>query len=159
MNCLEFDQSKKNIQHPIGFSLEHKPGKNNVQEQELQIQRLKLKKAYELAFSGAKSIPMNGFMLYMSGNGIQIFSIMMTGMLLYNSAMQILGSRNQFKQFEQQSGILLPLLLFILIQGVNFGLGMWKLGQMGLLPTSTSDWLSFLAEREIVVIASGGLEY
>jgi hypothetical protein len=37
-----------------------------------------------MATATAKSLPMNAFMLYMSGNGVQIFSIMMTAMQLWN---------------------------------------------------------------------------
>lgn len=50
------------------------------QEQEL----LKVKKAWDVALAPAKSIPMNAFMLWMSGNGVQIFSVMITGMLFMN---------------------------------------------------------------------------
>lgn len=43
-----------------------------------------LQKAWEMATATAKSLPMNAFMLYMSGSGVQIFSIMMTAMQLWN---------------------------------------------------------------------------
>ena len=33
----------------------------------------------------AKSLPMNAFMLWMAGGGIQIFSVLMTGMMLTNA--------------------------------------------------------------------------
>lgn len=39
-------------------------------------------KAWELAYSPAKSLPMNAIMLYMSGSGVQIFSMMAVGMLI-----------------------------------------------------------------------------
>lgn len=41
---------------------------------------LKLKKAWEAAMAPAKALPMNAFMLWMAGGGVQIFSIMITGM-------------------------------------------------------------------------------
>lgn len=56
------------------------------------IQRLKVKKAWDMALSPSKSIPMNAFMLYMSGNSVQIFSIMVTLMLLWNSINAVLGA-------------------------------------------------------------------
>lgn len=43
---------------------------------------LKMAKAWELAYSPAKSLPMNAIMLYMSGSGVQIFSMMAVGMLI-----------------------------------------------------------------------------
>ncbi len=46
--------------------------------------RLKQRRAWDLAISPAKSLPMNAFMLYMSGGGVQIFSIGILAMLLLN---------------------------------------------------------------------------
>jgi len=42
---------------------------------------LKLKKSWEIALGPAKQLPMQAIMGYMSGNGLQIFSIMMVFML------------------------------------------------------------------------------
>jgi ER membrane protein complex subunit 4 len=44
---------------------------------ELEMNTLKLKKAWEIALAPAKQIPMQGIMMYMSGNSLQIFSMMM----------------------------------------------------------------------------------
>ena len=43
---------------------------------------LKKKKAWEFAISPVKSLPMQAFMLYMSGGGVQIFSMGIVAMLL-----------------------------------------------------------------------------
>ncbi len=48
---------------------------------ELEMNTLKLKKAWEIALGPAKQIPMQAIMMYMSGNSLQIFSIMMVYML------------------------------------------------------------------------------
>lgn len=42
---------------------------------------LKLKKSWEIALGPAKQLPMQAIMGYMSGNSLQIFSIMMVMML------------------------------------------------------------------------------
>jgi hypothetical protein len=141
-------------------------------EREEMIARLKIKKAWDTAFIPAKSIPMNAFMLYMSGNSIQIFSIMITVMLLWNSLSSMIGALNGiivlisvFKQFKRSttepigtfelvlslkdSQLILPLLVYVLLQGCNLGLGIWKLGGMGLLPTATSDWLAYLPPKMV----------
>jgi ER membrane protein complex subunit 4 len=44
---------------------------------------LKEKRAWDFAISPAKSLPMQAFMLYMSGGGVQIFSIGIVFMLLF----------------------------------------------------------------------------
>lgn len=46
--------------------------------------KLKQKRAWDAAISPGKSLPMNAFMLYMSGGGVQIFSIGILAMLLIN---------------------------------------------------------------------------
>ena len=43
---------------------------------------LKDKRAWDFAISPAKSLPMQAFMLYMSGGGVQIFSMGIVFMLL-----------------------------------------------------------------------------
>lgn len=49
-----------------------------------EVEALRQKRAWDVAFAPAKSVPMNAFMLYMSGSGVQIFSMMVVGMLLTN---------------------------------------------------------------------------
>jgi hypothetical protein len=43
---------------------------------------LKVKRAWDFAISPVKSLPMQAFMLYMSGGGVQIFSMGIVAMLL-----------------------------------------------------------------------------
>ena len=49
------------------------------------------KKAWDAALSPGKNIPMNAFMLWMSGNGVQIFSVMITGMLFFQPIKALMG--------------------------------------------------------------------
>lgn len=44
-----------------------------------------------MAIAPAKSVPMQAFMLYMSGSGVQIFSMMVVGMLLTNPLKAIMS--------------------------------------------------------------------
>jgi len=52
---------------------------------------LKEKRAWEVAIAPAKSLPMQAFMLYMSGSGVQIFSIGIVFMLLFSPFKNIAG--------------------------------------------------------------------
>lgn len=52
---------------------------------------LKDKRAWDLAISPAKSLPMQGFMLYMSGGGVQIFSMGIVWVLLTTPFKAIAG--------------------------------------------------------------------
>ncbi len=109
-------------------------------------------------------------MLYMSGNSIQIFSILILVMLLFNSVKTILSVNSTFDKlgiptppitslsdlFDFQSNpMLLPKLAFIGIQLGNLALGIWKCGGMGLLPTAQSDWLAFMTSRPVLEMAYG----
>ena len=52
---------------------------------------LKEKRAWEAAIAPAKALPMQAFMLYMSGGGVQIFSIGIVFMLLLSPFKNIAG--------------------------------------------------------------------
>ncbi len=51
----------------------------------------KEKRAWEVALAPIKSLPMQAFMLYMSGGGVQIFSIGIVFMLLLSPLKNIVG--------------------------------------------------------------------
>ena len=136
-----------------------------------------------MAFSPSRSIPMNAFMLYMSGNSVQIFSIMVTVMLLYNSLVSVISCIDgmtftnpvflQYRNPDEPNAVslvdrikllskeqlLLPTLAFVGIQLANFALGVWKCNSMGLLPTASSDWLAFLPPKQVLERAVGGSIY
>ncbi|KAG0174359.1 hypothetical protein DFQ28_006658 [Apophysomyces sp. BC1034] len=123
---------------------------------------LKIKRAWDVAMSPAKNIPMNAIMIYMSGNGVQIFSVMITFMLFFQPAKAIMSLQQAFERFEStgpsraQPGadLLLPKLAFIGLHVLTILLGVYKINAMGLLPTTTSDWLAFLQPKEILEYAS-----
>ncbi|KAJ3410890.1 hypothetical protein HDV05_003108 [Chytridiales sp. JEL 0842] len=158
------------IPDPPGFSLGHESVKSTKQlvsedeqkAQEKNLTNLKMKKAWDVAIAPGKALPMNGFMLYMSGNSVQIFSVMVTVMLLFNAAKAIVAIQQAFEKFaietkEKASNgvqgflkdpLLLPKISFVVLQILTMGLGVYKLGAMGLLPTSHSDWLAFLPAKK-----------
>ncbi len=131
---------------------------------------LKVKKAWEVALGPIKSLPMTGIMMYMSGNSLQIFSIMMVFMAFKNPIMGILGTNQAFERFETDSNrakIVQVKLAYVAMQLVALALGIWKVNGMGLLPwvcrapfgdfwltktcrTTRSDWLAWEAQREAV---------
>jgi hypothetical protein len=98
---------------------------------------LKLKKAWEVALAPAKSLPMNAIGMYMSGNSLQMFSIMMVFML-FKAPLQALFSINQtFARFETEGKRQEMWMVKGAFVGCNLlalALGMWKVNGMGLLP-------------------------
>ncbi|CED84765.1 Predicted membrane protein [Phaffia rhodozyma] len=111
---------------------------------------IRMKRAWELAFSPAKSLPMNAFMLYMSGSGVQIFSMGTVFMLLSSPIKAMSNIQKVFQPFqlpanstETNSSLLGPKILFVLCQCLTLALGLWKVDQMGVLPRGASDFLAF----------------
>lgn len=98
---------------------------------------LKIKKAWEVALGPIKGLPMTGIMMYMSGNSLQIFSIMMVFMAFKNPLMGILATNQAFERFEtdgNRARLLQVKLAYVAMQVVALALGVWKVNSMGLLP-------------------------
>ncbi|KAI6910742.1 hypothetical protein KC318_g7487 [Hortaea werneckii] len=141
-----------------------------------EMDTLKLKKAWEMAIAPAKSLPMNAFGMYMTGNSLQIFSIMMVFMLFKTPITALLNVQGTFARLETEgnkSQMVMVKLAFIGCNLLALGLGIWKVNGMGLLPyvfvlpkevgvemrecvltfcfsssTTRSDWLAWELPRE-----------
>ncbi|ODQ65569.1 DUF1077-domain-containing protein [Nadsonia fulvescens var. elongata DSM 6958] len=111
------------------------------------MDELKVKKAWEVAFAPAKSLPMNIFVSYMSGNSLQLIPLMMTLMMFFVQPMKsIAGSGGQFTKFQtpqNYTDVSMARWGFVAAQALSLAVGVWKLGQMGLLPNKASDWLAW----------------
>lgn len=87
----------------------------------------------------------------MSGNSLQIFSIMMVFMLFKGPITSVLNINQTFQRFETDRTKQQFLLVKLAYVGCNLlllGLGIWKVNAMGLLPTTRSDWLAWESARE-----------
>ncbi|KAF7353734.1 ER membrane protein complex subunit 4 [Mycena venus] len=113
--------------------------------------QIKEKRALDFATAPAKSLPMQAFMLYMSGSGVQIFSIGIVVMLLISPFKNLAGMNEAFAQFAPSTAknpkafTTLPLqkLVYIACNVLTLAVGLWKCRSMGLLPLGTGDWLAF----------------
>ncbi|KAI3631767.1 hypothetical protein MIR68_010240 [Amoeboaphelidium protococcarum] len=138
--------AQNNTESPL--KLAYSPQLESVsKEKQKAVNDMKLKRARDLATSPLKTLPMNFFMLWMAGSGVQIFSVMITTMMLYNPLKALFGIAEVFKPFQvaedKDSSLLLSRLLYVLCQIAALCLGVWKLNQMGLIPNTTSDFLAF----------------
>lgn len=114
------------------------------------------KRSWEIACGPVKQIPMNLFLMYMAGNSISIFPIMMVGMLFLRPIKAFLTVSTAFKQIEGDQHILQKL-IYLLGNAGCIALALYKCQSMGLLPTHPSDWLEFLDPPEAVEFSSGGV--
>lgn len=98
---------------------------------------LKIKKSWELALAPAKALPMNAVMMYMSGNSLQIFSIMMVFMLFKNPIQGLLQTNTVFTRYETEGTrktLWMAKAMYVAMNLLALGLGIWKVNGMGLLP-------------------------
>ena len=118
---------------------------------------LKMKKAWEIAIAPAKSLPMQAIGQYMAGNSLQIFSIFMVYTLFKTPIQAIFSLPATFARFEspgtKQRGLFFVKIVYVLTNLLVLGLGVWKVGKMGLLPTTRSDWLAWESARDSIETA------
>ena len=108
-----------------------------------------------------------GLMLWMTGSGINIFTIMFTGMAMINPLKSIAGVHTQFARFSDNGKVDLTQqkFQFVALNLVCLGVALYKVRRhtpgpapplrptprpappqcqgMGLLPTTVSDWATF----------------
>jgi hypothetical protein len=102
-----------------------------------EMDTLKLKKAWEVALAPAKQLPMNAIGMYMSGNSLQIFSIMMVFMLFKGPIQALFAIQQTFARFEtegRKEEMLMVKAAFVGCNLLALALGIWKVNGMGLLP-------------------------
>ncbi|KAI0261068.1 DUF1077-domain-containing protein [Gloeopeniophorella convolvens] len=114
---------------------------------------LKEKRAWDFAIAPVKSLPMQAFMLYMSGGGVQIFSMGIVAVLLLSPFKNMAAMNTAFAPFapgpasspsaKALSTLPLQKLAYLACNIATLALGLWKCRSMGLLPTGTGDWLAF----------------
>lgn len=114
-----------------------------------------MKKSWDLALGPLKQVPMNLFIMYMAGNSISIFPIMMVGMLIVRPLKALFATQATFKMVEGTSSAGQKL-IYIFGNLVNVGLALYKCHSMGLLPTHSSDWLAFVEPQTRLEYSGGG---
>ncbi|KAG5121463.1 hypothetical protein JHK84_039803 [Glycine max] len=167
------NSTSRDIPDPPGFcrtSLDQDDSTLSRQKKDAES-NWKAQKAWEVAQAPMKNLLMMGFMMWMAGSTVHLFSIGITFSALWQpiSALQSVG-----KMFEGMEGVfcsifcnsfssgmvfepykdnkvelLGPKLLFIALNLGGLALGVWKLNALGLLPTHTSDWVSSLAPAQV----------
>ena len=114
----------------------------------------KQRQIMQIAWGPGRGLLQTCFMLWMSGTSIQIFSIMTTGMALFNPLRAIAATEEAFKEFKAEDlgdmDIRLPKLLFVALQLVALAAGLYQSSRMGLLPMTSADWVSFIPPKNVL---------
>lgn len=96
-----------------------------------------------IATSPGKQVLMTAFMLWMSGSSLQIFSIMMLSMAFWQPLQKLFNVQKAFARYQgTEIDLLLPKLVYILLNLAGVGVALWKANALGLLPTSPTDWVT-----------------
>ena len=156
--------SKADLPKPPGFTEMHAQelDESKVAVRKVDMMQLKLKKARELAWSPGKNFLMTGLMLWMSGSGVHIFSIMITFYAVYNPVKSAVTVQTAFARFDdpkmgaaERASLLTSKLTFVMMNLLAMSGALYKMSLMGLLPNTPSDWVNFLAVPPNVQFASG----
>ena len=79
------------------------PGQGSMAGSEISREadpNLKIKRSWDLALGPFKQVPMNLFIMWMSGNTISIFPIMMVFMMMFRPFKTLFSVGQTFKAFE-----------------------------------------------------------
>lgn len=120
--------------------------------------KLVVKKAWDVALAPLKQVPMNMFIMWMSGNSISIFPIMMVGMMFLRPIQALFSAGQAFKAIEGDQAPLQKL-VWLLGHVACMILALYKCQVMGLLPTHSSDWLAFVQPQRQTEFSSGGYDF
>jgi hypothetical protein len=103
--------------------------------------------------------------MYMSGNSLQIFSIMMVFMLFKTPLTAVLNIQPTFARLESpgtKDKMILVKITFVLMNLLAVALGTWKINQMGLLPyvfldkfIIRRDELTYVQDNKIGLVGMG----
>lgn len=114
-----------------------------------------VKKSWDVALAPIRQVPMNLIVMYMAGNSLSIFPIIMVVMLLIKPIQSLMGIRSKFATIEGSQAIL-QRIVYLIGNLACLALALYKCQSMGLLPTHSSDWLDFLDNPKRLEYASGG---
>lgn len=105
---------------------------------------------------------MTALMLWMSGSGVHIFSIMMTFYALYNPIKSAFTVNTAFARFNdpkmgagERASLLTSKVTFVGMNMFAMSGALYKMSMMGLLPNTPSDWITFLEVPPNVQFSSG----
>jgi hypothetical protein len=148
--------AKPEVKKPPGFieTMDAVTTENAVVVTAEAMVEAKKRQIMQIAWSPGRGIFQTCFMLWMSGTSIQIFSIMTTGMALFNPLRAIATTEETFKDFKSEDigdmDIRVPKLLYVALQLACLGAALYQCSRMGLLPMTSADWTSFIPAKNIL---------
>mmetsp|Transcript_6379 Transcript_6379/g.9395 ORF Transcript_6379/g.9395 Transcript_6379/m.9395 type:complete len:192 (-) Transcript_6379:79-654(-) len=131
-------------------------GVKMTQQQRTALTAKKKSKAMALATKPGQQIAMNAFMMYMSGKTLNIFSISITSMAILSPLRSIFTMGKTFAPLggDDASILQMPKLIFVALNLVWLAVGVYKMSNMRLLPTTSADWTGSIVWKEMMETSS-----
>lgn len=101
-----------------------------------------------------QQIMMQAFMLYMSGSQLNMFSINVTTMAIITPLSAIFSMDTVFKPFGSDVDLQMPKLIYLGLNLLFLGIGLYKMSSMRLLPTTSADWTSRIVWKDMMETTS-----
>ena len=146
------DSRVAGIQDPIGYRLDdgNAAGKTSKGINKDLLE----KKAWEVAVAPIQSLGMNFFFLWMSGSSPGIFTIMIYGYCLTSIVGQFAKANVAFQSFKTIDTTL-QWLAYLALSSVSLAYLLYHMAGMGLLPSSSGDWIALIPKVEVIEQAGG----
>eukprot|EP00931_Biecheleriopsis_adriatica_P070044 TRINITY_DN43840_c0_g1_i1.p1 TRINITY_DN43840_c0_g1~~TRINITY_DN43840_c0_g1_i1.p1 ORF type:complete len:172 (-),score=44.43 TRINITY_DN43840_c0_g1_i1:58-573(-) len=147
------------IQDPVGFKMSMDDGgaASGKNKSASANKELLEKKAWEIAVAPIQQVGMNLFMLWMSGSSPGIFNVMILGYCLTSIIGQFTKANMAFQNFKTIDTTL-QWLAYLALCSVSLAYLLYHASGMGLLPTSSGDWIALIPNVEILEVAGGVLK-
>eukprot|EP00560_Eucampia_antarctica_P009501 CAMPEP_0197829308 /NCGR_PEP_ID=MMETSP1437-20131217/5748_1 /TAXON_ID=49252 ORGANISM="Eucampia antarctica, Strain CCMP1452" /NCGR_SAMPLE_ID=MMETSP1437 /ASSEMBLY_ACC=CAM_ASM_001096 /LENGTH=203 /DNA_ID=CAMNT_0043430889 /DNA_START=159 /DNA_END=767 /DNA_ORIENTATION=+ len=97
-------------------------------------------KAMAIAMGPGKQIMMNGVMMYMSGNTLNMFSISICSMAILTPLTSLIQLKPTFKPLEDGVDLTMPKVLYLVMNLIWLAVGLYKMKSMQLLPSTSADY-------------------
>mmetsp|Transcript_30056 Transcript_30056/g.64408 ORF Transcript_30056/g.64408 Transcript_30056/m.64408 type:complete len:178 (-) Transcript_30056:433-966(-) len=109
-------------------------------------------KAMAIAMKPGSQVAMNAFMMYMSGSNLNIFSINTTSSAILTPITSIFGIERTFAKLDVDTQMAKT--IYIGINLVWLGIGLYKMSVMRLLPTTSADFADSIVWKDMMEMSS-----
>lgn len=133
-------QNAPSLAMPVGYCDDFERVPDHEQEENT---HLITKRCWDISTVPLKQVPMNLLFMWMIGNTLSLFPIIMTVMMFKSPFASLFSYKTTFQKLEGSQHSILQKLVYILSNFVLIIMALYKCNAMGLLPIHPSDWIAF----------------
>jgi hypothetical protein len=123
------------------------PSKNNMA-----LVAKRKQKAMQIATKPGSQVAMNAFMMYMSGSNLNIFSINTTSSAILTPITSLFSIERTFAHLDVDTQMAKA--IYVAINLVWLGVGLYKMSAMRLLPTTSADFADSVVWKDMMETSS-----